>query len=82
MPAASITLEDDGGAVATKLVFSGGFKATSQAHQAAQILIALMDQHMQRMGGAVIDPLVIEQRAENSQLTIPDAQASRIILEA
>ena len=82
MSHATITLEDDRGSVAVKMVFSGGFNKKSPAHQAAQILISLADQHMQRQGAAVIDPLVIEQRAQDAQLAVPDAEASRIILEA
>ena len=77
MATATITLEDDQGGVACKLVFSGGFDKTSNAHQHAQIIIGLMDQHMQRMGGAVIDPTVQEQAPA---LAIPDAEGSRIIL--
>ena len=82
MSTATIVLEDDRGGVAVKLTFGLGFDKTSKAHQAAQILIALADQHMQRMGAAVIDPLVVEQRAQDAQLAVPDAEASRIILEA
>ena len=60
---ATISLEDDpSGAVACKLVFTGGFNNASGAHQAAQILIAQMDALMERKGNAVIDPLVVEAR--------------------
>ena len=63
MATATIVLEDDqqpNGApgVSCKLVFAGGFDKSSHAHQHAQILIGLMDQHMQRAGAAVIDPAV------------------------
>lgn len=77
MATATITLDDDQGAVACKLVFSGGFDKTSNAHQHAQIIIGLMDQHMQRMGNAVIDPTIQEQAPA---LAIPDVEGSRIIL--
>ncbi len=60
MSVATITLEDDNGAVAAKLVFGGGYDRTSGAHQAAQMLIGQMDALMERRGAAVIDPLVVE----------------------
>lgn len=87
MSAATITFEDDvqpdgTPAIATKLVFSGGFNATSHAHQHAKILIGLMDQHMQRAGAAVIDPTVQAIEHKDASLAVPDAEASRIILEA
>jgi hypothetical protein len=82
MSAAIITLEDDGEGVAVKLIFSGGFDKTSKAHQAGQILIGLADEYMQRMGNAVIDPVVEAKAAEDASLAVPDAEASRIILEA
>ncbi len=82
MSAATITLEDDGEGVAVKLIFSGGFDRASKAHQAGQILIGLADEYMQRMGNAVIDPAVEAKPAEDASLAVPDAEASRIILEA
>ena len=55
MSSAQIVIEDDGPAVAVKAIFAGGYDNTSPAHQAAQILIGLADEHMQRIGAAVID---------------------------
>lgn len=86
MATATIVLEDDqqpNGApgVSCKLVFAGGFDKSSHAHQHAQILIGLMDQHMQRAGAAVIDPAVQAVEHKDASLAVPDAEASRIILE-
>ena len=80
MGVASITLEDDRGAVACKLVFSGGYDPASGAHQAAQILISQMDALMERRGHAVIDPLVAEKRADDAQLAVPAAEDTPMIL--
>jgi hypothetical protein len=81
MPSATITLDDDNGQIACKLVFSGGFDRTSNAHQHAQILLALMDQHMQRQGAPVIDPVMIETGAMPTLARTPVGAASRIILD-
>lgn len=69
MATATITLEDDNGAVACKLVFGGGYQNSSGAHQAAQILIKQMDSLMERQGAAVIDPLVVETNARLGEPT-------------
>jgi hypothetical protein len=74
MATACITLEDDAGAVACKLVFSGGFDRSSGAHQAAQILIKTMDDLMDRLGAAVIDPVLIEHSRRDLELRTPGEQ--------
>ena len=55
MSNAQIMIEDDGAGVAVKAVFQGGYDNSSSAHQAAQILLKLADEYMQRTGAAVID---------------------------
>ena len=55
MSNAQIIIEDDGQGVAVKAIFTGGYDKTSPAHQAAQILIGLADEHMERIGAAVVD---------------------------
>ena len=72
MSQALIVLEDDNGAVACKLTFSGGYDKTSGAHQAAQILIAQMDKLMQRQGEPVIDPLVVDAQPAAQLLVGPN----------
>ena len=69
MSIATITLEDDGAAVACKLIFGGGYNKTSNAHQAAQMLITQMDSLMERKGAAVIDPLLVETQARLGEPT-------------
>lgn len=54
MSHATIILEDQDGAVAARLVFTGGFDRTSHAHQAAQILMAKMDEHYARQPGSEV----------------------------
>ena len=55
MSNAQIMIEDDGAGVAVKAVFQGGYDKTSPSHQAAQIMLKLADEYMQRIGAAVID---------------------------
>lgn len=62
MSTATFVLEDDGEAVACKLVFSGGFDKDSRAHQAGQMLMKLMDQQCENLGPIPETPAdVIEQ---------------------
>ena len=63
MSTATFVLEDDNGAVATKLTFTEGFNKASGAHQAAQMLVKLMDQQFMNLGPVPEKPEnVIEQR--------------------
>ena len=55
MSSAQIIIEDDGPGVAVKAIFTGGYDPKSPAHQAAQILIGLADEHLERIGAAVVD---------------------------
>lgn len=50
MGTATIVLEDDGDAVACKLTFTGGFNRNARSHQAAQMLLTLMDQQCENLG--------------------------------
>ena len=69
MSVATITLHDDGQAVACNLVFTNGFNRASRAHQAAQALIRHMDERMQRQGAAVIDQVETDQVARLGEPT-------------
>lgn len=62
MSTATIVLEDDGEAVACKLTFSGGFDRNARSHQAAQMLIKLMDEQCENLGPVPEAPAsVVEQ---------------------
>lgn len=49
MAQAAIILEDDNGAVACKVTFSGGWDATSHAHQHANLMLKHMDELCERV---------------------------------
>jgi len=62
MSTATFVLEDEGGAVAAKLTFTEGFNPQSRAHQAAQMLMKLMDERCQNLGPVPEKPAqVVEQ---------------------
>jgi hypothetical protein len=58
---ATFVLEDDGEAVACKVAFSEGYDPTSRAHQAAQMLISMMDGLCDNLGPIPQSATTIEQ---------------------
>jgi len=56
MSRATITLDDDGGMIATELTFAGGFDPASHAHQHANLLIRMMDDICASKTGESITP--------------------------
>lgn len=57
---ATFVLEDDNGAVACKVTFSNGFNPTSRAHQAAQMLVQMMDGLCNNLGPIPQSAMTIE----------------------
>lgn len=71
MSAVSITLTDDGLAVACQVVYADGYNPNSGAHITAQAMIAWMDQHMSTLGPA-----------DTVNLTVRQDLPPRLILDA